>query len=666
MSKLFYNNSIGLYSTESENSAQSAPKLPGDTSLPTSEADLVKLGELETGTYSYAVEDFFTKPAASAFQLSPNGRYLSFKKRNDQGKTDLWLQDTETQEERMLLAEGDEVIRGYGWLTDERLVYMKDKGGDENYHIFAIDADGNNDKDLTPYDGVMAQIQNLLKDDPEHIIILMNKDNPQLFEPYRLNVATADIEKLYTNDDMTQPIAGYDIDKDGNLRGFTRIVDGVNQHQYYMIDGQYTKIKEVVFGEDFNIIGFDYQSENPDAAYVLTNLTSDKAEIQHVDLKTGEVFDTVFTNDTYDVSGMRRSRARAYEIDYFGYEGERNVTHPVSETFNTWYTNLRAHFSEYGDAIDIDIADATDDESKLLVTINSDKIIGRYYLYTPATNELTLLHELLPNLKADGMATMMPIQFQSRDGLTIHGYFTRPAGSSDSEKLPVVVNPHGGPQGIRDSWGFNPEAQLFASRGYATLHVNFRVSGGYGKDFLQKGFGQIGRKAMDDVEDGLQYLIDQGWVDAEKVAIYGGSHGGYAVLRGLTKTPDLYACGVDYVGVANLFTFMNTMPPYWEPYRKMVETIWYDPADESQQEIMNEVSPAMHTDKITKPLFVVQGANDPRVNINEADQIVSALRERGVDVPYMVKYDEGHGFAKESNRLDLYRAMMGFFAQYLK
>ncbi len=655
-----------LYETNGADSAGSGTSLPGDTSLPTSETDLVKLGELETGACRYAVEDFFTKPAASAFQLSPNGRYLSFKKRNDQGKTDLWLQDTETQEEHLLLAEGDEVIRGYGWLTDERLVYMKDSGGDENYHIFAIDADGSNDKDLTPYDGVKTQIQNLLKDDPEHIIILMNKDNPQLFEPYRLNVTTADIEKLYTNDDMTQPIAGYDIDKDGNLRGFTRIVEGINQHQYYMIDGQYTKIKEVVFGEDFNIIGFDYQSDNPDAAYVLTNLTSDKAEIQHVDLKTGEVFDTVFANDTYDVSGMRRSRTRDYEIDYFGYEGERNVTHPVSETFSKWYTNLRTHFSEYGDAIDIDITDSTDDESKLLVTINSDKIIGRYYLYTPATNELTLLHELLPNLKADDMATMTPIQFQSRDGLTIHGYFTRPAGSSNNEKLPVIVNPHGGPQGIRDSWGFNPEAQLFASRGYATLHVNFRVSGGYGKEFLQKGFGQIGRKAMDDVEDGLQYLIDQGWVDAKKVAIYGGSHGGYAVLRGLTKTPDLYACGVDYVGVANLFTFMDTMPPYWEPYRKMVETIWYNPADESQREIMNEVSPAMHTDKIIKPLFVVQGANDPRVNINEADQIVSALRKRGVDVPYMVKYDEGHGFAKESNRLDLYRAMMGFFAQYLK
>ncbi|MEO1010943.1 MAG: prolyl oligopeptidase family serine peptidase, partial [Bacteroidota bacterium] len=246
-----------------------------------------------------------------------------------------------------------------------------------------------------------------------------------------------------------------------------------------------------------------------------------------------------------------------------------------------------------------------------------------------------------------------------------HGYITLPKAALMGQKVPVIVNPHGGPQGIRDSWGFNPEAQLFASRGYATLQVNFRISGGYGREFLESGFKQIGRKAMDDVEDGLQYVIDQGWVDKDNAAIYGGSHGGYAVLRGLTKTPDLYACGVDYVGVSNLFTFMGTIPPYWKPYLKIIKEIWYDEDVPEEKAIMEEVSPVYQIDRIKKPLFVVQGANDPRVNIDESDQIVAALRNKGFDIPYMVKYDEGHGFGKEENRIHLYKAMMGFYAKHL-
>ena len=272
----------------------------------------------------------------------------------------------------------------------------------------------------------------------------------------------------------------------------------------------------------------------------------------------------------------------------------------------------------------------------------------------------------MPQLVEKDMAEMRPITFTSRDGKTIHGYITLPKEALNGEKVPVIVNPHGGPQGIRDSWGFNPEAQLFASRGYATLQVNFRISGGYGKEFLESGFKEIGRKAMDDVEDGLQYVVTQGWVDKDNAAIYGGSHGGYAVLRGLTKTPDLYACGVDYVGVSNLFTFMNTIPPYWKPYLKIIKEIWYDESIPEEKIIMEEVSPVYQIDKIKKPLFVVQGANDPRVNIDESDQIVSALRDKGYDVPYMVKYDEGHGYGKEENRIDLYKAMMGFYAKHLK
>jgi dipeptidyl aminopeptidase/acylaminoacyl peptidase len=261
------------------------------------------------------------------------------------------------------------------------------------------------------------------------------------------------------------------------------------------------------------------------------------------------------------------------------------------------------------------------------------------------------------------MAEMRPITFKSRDGLTIHGYITLPKAALEGKKVPLIVNPHGGPQGIRDSWGFNPESQLFASRGYATLQVNFRISGGYGKEFLRAGFKQVGRKVMDDVEDGVKYIIEQGGIDKDKIAIYGGCHGGYATLMGLVKTPDLYACGVDYVGISSIFTFFQSFPEYWKPLITMAKEIWYDVDDPTEAEIAKEVSPIFQIDKIKKPLFVVQGANDPRVNINESDQIVVKLREKGFAVPYMVKYNEGHGYGREENRMDLYKSMLGFFAK---
>jgi len=334
---------------------------------------------------------------------------------------------------------------------------------------------------------------------------------------------------------------------------------------------------------------------------------------------------------------------------------------PVSDTFKKLHGHLTTQFP----GRNYNVVDHTEAEDLFLVYINGDRSYGKYFSYDVRMDSLAEVYDLMPQLKEEDMAEMRPISFKSRDGITLHGYITLPKAAEDGEKVPLIVNPHGGPQGIRDSWGFNPEAQLFASRGYATLQVNFRISGGYGKEFLRSGFKQIGRKAMDDVEDGVQFVIDQGWIDKDKVAIYGGSHGGYAVLRGLTKTPELYACGVDYVGVANLFTFMDAIPPYWKPYLEIIHEIWYDPNIPEEKAIMEEVSPVNHIDKIRKPLFVAQGANDPRVNINESDQIVAALRARGVDVPYMVKYDEGHGFAREENSLHLYKAMMGFFAKHL-
>ncbi|MEM9646898.1 MAG: S9 family peptidase [Bacteroidota bacterium] len=640
----------------------SAQEKPGDTTLISSNDELIALAKLDEGDYRYTVEDYFANPKAFTFRFSPDGKYLSYRESDENGKQHIYVKNIATGDVKKAIEEKDELVRGYGWLNENQLYFSMDKGGDENYHIYVVDLDGSNLKDLTPYDGVRAQMSEMLREDKEHIIVSLNKNNPQIFEPYKINLKTGESTQLYTNDDPNNPIFGYNFDKDGKLKAFTRIRDGVEQDLFYEDgNGGYQILKSLNWKDNFAIQSFNYATENPHDAYVLTNLESDKAQIVLYDLKQDKTIKQIYANDQYDVQGMGLSRKRNYELDYFSFEGEKSEMVPISED----YKKLDAKVKEELPGKQYRVLDSSEDENLKMVYVDSDRLYGIYYAYDAAKNELTELYNTMPQLKEEDMSEMRPITFKSRDGITLHGYITLPKAALAGEKVPVIVNPHGGPQGIRDSWGFNPEAQLFASRGYATLQVNFRISGGYGREFLESGFKQIGRKAMDDVEDGLQYVIDQGWVDGDKAAIYGGSHGGYAVLRGLTKTPDLYTCGVDYVGVSNLFTFMKTIPPYWKPYLKIIKEIWYDEDVPEEKAIMEEVSPVYQIDKIKKPLFVVQGANDPRVNIDESDQIVGALREKGFDVPYMVKYDEGHGFGKEENRLELYRSMMGFYAKHL-
>lgn len=638
-------------------------KLPGNPELVSSDEELQALIAYDEGDYTYSVADYFARPNASSFQLSPNGKYLSYMEKEGL-KNHVYIKELATGKVVRAIEEKEEPIKGYGWVNDERLFYAMDHGGNENYHIYAADIDGGNALDLTPFNEVRAGIISLLKEQKDYIIISMNKDNPQIFEPYKLNVVTGELEKLYENSDPANPIQGYDFDKDGNLRAYTKMVNGIEMEFYYknLDTDEFELKKKTNWDDSFSIISFNYNTPDPDDAYVVTNLDSDKTRIVLYDLKNDREIKEVFSNPDYDVSGMRLSRKRNYEIDYFSFEGEKSEIIPVSDLYKEIDTKVKEQFPGkiYG------VVDFDDDENTFLVILQSDKLYGTYYEYDVKTKEFTLLYDLMPQLKEEDMAEMRPITFQSRDGLTIHGYITLPKAALEGKKVPMVVNPHGGPQGIRDSWGFNPETQLFASRGYATLQVNFRISGGYGKEFLRAGFKQIGRAAMDDVEDGVRYAIAQGWADEDKIAIYGGSHGGYATLMGLVKTPDLYTCGVNYVGVSNIETFFSSFPEYWKPLTEMVKQIWYDLDDPEEKAIAREVSPVYQVDKIIKPVYVVQGANDPRVNINESDQIVTALRAKGMEIPYMVKYNEGHGFYREENRMDFYSTMLGFLAKYLK
>jgi dipeptidyl aminopeptidase/acylaminoacyl peptidase len=637
-------------------------KLPGNTALPSSEEVLKALADYDKGNFKYKVEDYFARPKASSFQLSPDGKYMSYMEKDENAKRHVYVKEIVSGVVKRIIEEKDELIRGYFWKNNERLLYMMDKGGNENYRIYAVNIDGTNNVDLTPYEDVRAGIINILKDQKDYVIITLNKNNKQVFDPYKLNIVTGEIVQLFENTDMESPVQDFDFDKDGELRAYTKIVGGVETELYYkdLTTGEFKLSKRMNWYDTFSIVNFNYSSSNRDEVYVVTNLDSDKTRIVLYDFKKAQIVKEVFSNPDYDTYGMATSRKRNYEIDYYHYEGEKNVIIPVSDFYKDFHQQMKKNFPNK----ECYISGYDDNESTFLVYVTSDKLYGTYYQYDTKTKKFSLLYDLMPQLKEADMAEMRPITFKSRDGLTLHGYITLPKAALEGKKVPLIVNPHGGPVG-RDSWGFNPECQLFASRGYATLQVNFRISSGFGKEFLKIGLKQVGRKLMDDVEDGVQYVIEQGWIDKDKIAIYGGSHGGYATLMGLVKTPDLYVCGVDYVGISSMFTFINSIPEYWKPMLNMLKEMFYDIDDPVEAEIAREVSPVYHVDKITKPLFVVQGANDPRVNIEESDQIVAKLREKGFETPYMVKYNEGHGFGHEENRMELYKCMLGFFAKHL-
>ncbi len=643
--------------------AQTTDSLPGDTTLPSSPETLQKVANYEDGDYAYSVADYFRRPDQSSFQLSPDGTYLSYLQREEDGKRNLYVKNIATEQEQRVVEQGDELIRGYGWASDARLIYVQDQGGNEDYHLFAVDVDGQNLVDLTPFAGVRVGITELLKEQPDEMIIEMNKDNPQVFEPYRINIQTGELTKLFENEDPENPIAGYDFDKDGNLRAYGQQQNGTEYVLYYRTaeDQAFEPIVTTTWKDGFSIIDFNYATDNPHDAYVVSNLESDTDEILLYDLAKKETLKKLYANDTFDVAGLETSRKRDYEIDYFYYTGEKEQIVPVSDTYSQLHQKFTAQFP----GKQFSVVSVTDDEDMCLLSVSSDRLYGTYYTYDVAEDSFQEVMNLMPKLKPDDMAEMRPITFTSRDGLTLYGYLTIPQQAQAGERIPLVVNPHGGPYGPRDNWGFSPETQLFASRGYATLQVNYRGSGGYGKEFYLAGSKQIGRKMLDDLEDGVAYVKTLDMIDENRIAIYGGSYGGLATLGSLIKTPDLYQCGVDYVGVSNLFTFYKSFPPYWKPYLEQVYEQWYDERDPEEKKIIEQVSPALNIDEITKPLLIVQGANDPRVNINESDQMVKNLRERGVEVPYLVKYDEGHGFGREENRIEFYQLMMGFFAQHL-
>ena len=597
------------------------------------------------------LEDFFKNPEKSSYQISPNGSFYSYMAPY-KNRMNIFIQKIGDSSATQLTFEEKRDISGYFWPNNEQLVFLKDDAGDENFHLFGVDIDGSNPISFTDFDGVRAQIIDDLPDQKDFIIIGLNKRNKQVFDPYRLNLKSGKISILAENPGNIQ---GWMFDHEGKLRIATAIVDGVNTSLLYR-DSEQEEFKIIVttnFKEGFSPQFFTFDNKN---IIGTSNLGRDKSVVIELDPSTGKEVKELYGNEDYDVGGVAYSRKRKV-ITAAYYNSWKSERHFFDQQSKALFEKVQNHLPGY----EISVSGMSDDENIFIIRTYSDKSLGAYFIYNAKEDNLDKIVEVSPWIDENEMSNQLPISYNSRDGLKINGYLTLPNGydMENAKDLPVVINPHGGPW-ARDGWGFNPEIQFLANRGYAVLQMNFRGSVGYGRKFWEASFKKWGREMQDDITDGTQWLIDQGIADKKRIAIYGGSYGGYATLMGLVKEPQLYAAGVDYVGVSNMFTFMKTIPPYWEPMLEMMYEMVGDVEKDSA--MLREVSPVFHVDKIKAPLFIAQGANDPRVNVDESDQMVKAMKEKGIEVEYLVKDNEGHGFRNEENKFDFYRAMEKFLS----
>lgn len=625
--------------------------------------NILAVGLLMAGTYFTAcaqtqipLENFFKNPEKIDYQVSPDGTYFSFMAPYE-NRLNLFVQKIGSDTTIRITSETERDITASMWAGNNRILFIKDTGGDENYQLYGVNIDGSDLKSYTNFPNVRTTIIDPLRKIDSLVIIGMNKRNPQVFDPYRLNLNTGELTLLAENPGNIQ---GWMTDHDGKLRVANAIVDGVNNQILYREteDQPFQPVLTTNFKETVSFAVFTPDNK---MVYALTNIGRDKTALVLMDPKTCEEKEVLYMNDKYDISDLNYSEKKN-RLTVVACEGHKDM---IRHYFDKDEEEIRKKLEAQLPGYNVGVTSMSKDENIRLIYAGNDRTYGTYYLYNVKENKLTKVADIAPWIKEEEMCAMNPITYTSRDGLTIEGYLTLPKGYTmeNAKNLPVVVNPHGGPW-IRDSWGYNPEVQFLASRGYAVLQMNFRASTGYGRKFTELGYKQWGQTMQNDITDGVKWLIKEGIADPKRVAIYGASYGGYATLAGVTFTPDLYACAVDYVGVSNLLSFMNTIPPYWKPLLDMMHEMIGDP--ETDKEMMEKYSPVFHVDQIKAPLFIAQGANDPRVNKAESDQMVEALKKRGVEVEYMVKENEGHGFSNEENKFDFYRAMEKFLDKYLK
>jgi dipeptidyl aminopeptidase/acylaminoacyl peptidase len=605
----------------------------------------------------------FGDPEIIGAQLSPDGAYMSFIKPY-KGTRNIWVKkrDDPFTAAKPVTADTTRPIASYFWSRDGKYVlYVQDKGGNENFNIYAVSpSEGLKAstvpaaRNLTDVNGVRAAIYRVPKTDPNTLYIGLNDRDKAWHDLYKLNLTTGEKTLVRKNTDR---VTGWIFDWDDKLRLATSTAADGSSDILRVDEAGMTKIYSTTINETSYPIGFHKDNQR---FYLVTN--KDKADLQKLILLNP----VSLKEQSVESDPMKK-------VDF----GSILISEVTREPIFTTYTDdrMRRYWKDKLfekdfqfilrelPGVDVLFGSATDDEQYWLLSATSDTDPGATFLFDRKTKELTFQYRPRPKLPINDLARMEAIRYKSSDGMEIPAFLTLPKGL-DHKNLPVVIVPHGGPW-ARDAWGYNAYHQFLANRGYAVLSMNFRASTGYGKEFLNAGNRQWGEKMQDDITWGVKYLIDQGIADPKRVGIMGGSYGGYATLAGLAFTPEVYAAGVAIVAPSNIITLLNSIPPYWESERKRLYERMADPnTPEGKAQLMKQ-SPLFSADKIKSPLLVVQGANDPRVNKAESDQIVVALRDRGFPVEYLCAPDEGHGFARPVNNMAMLALAEKFLAKHL-
>jgi dipeptidyl aminopeptidase/acylaminoacyl peptidase len=597
----------------------------------------------------------FGNPAKTMGTVSPDGSRIAFLAPVD-GVLNVWVGDASGANAAPVTDDRDRGIRSYFWAHDNRhVLYVQDQGGDENWRLYSVNLPTGAVTDLTPFDGVRAQPVALSQRRPTEMLVGLNREDPAYHDVYHVDLESGRLELVRSNPGFAGPSGNAWIaDEDLEIRAAVRPTSDGSGYELCVPEGEDWRVIQTFDYEDAVTSSTLAVSGDGTRLYVLSSKGVNAGRLVRLDLATGAE-EVIAEDPNYDVGDVvLHPKTRHPQIVGFVRDRlEHVVLDPdVAEDF--------AAVQAIGPG-EVHIQSADDEDRRWVVSLVIDDGPARTYLFDRGDKSATLLFEDRPELINYELAAMEPFSCQARDGLTIHGYLSFPPGG-ERDNLPTVLNVHGGPWG-RDVWGFDPEVQWLANRGYLCVQVNFRGSTGYGKDFTNAGDREWGAKMHDDLIDAVDWVVGEGYANRDKVCIYGGSYGGYAALVGATFTPAVFSCAIDIVGPSNLKTLLESVPPYWVAALEQFNRRVGNPATE--EEFLWSRSPLSRAGDIQVPLLIAQGANDPRVKQAESEQIVAALKEKGIDHTYMLFPDEGHGFAKPENRLKFYAAAEAFLAEHL-
>ena len=635
------------------------------------------------------VEHFWCESAMTGGSLSPNGKYFAAmipatgpkcsidEDSENQAPRVLLVIDLETNKPNVLSGtSGNSRLLDFEWLNNSRIAFARQAtaSGPEAFNLWAINIDGTKPKLLVPggiEDGyfIRASILDFMEEDDDHVLVSYGKRRPKYEDVYKLNIHTGKLT-IVARDPVIdgQTALSWNIDKQGNVRSYFA-VKGLYYYLYHRKNNNedFQLIRKFKFQEP--MFSFATYTHDPRYAYVRGQAVgSDGSIIDDSDTDALWLYDTyedkfiekVFEHPRYDVGDIAISD-KTEKPTFISYYGEKPERVWLDKDLEKIYKTIEAQFPNDR----VGIYSWTKNEDKALIRTWSDKNPGATYYYDRNNGRISFIAKSRPWIKESDMSSMIPIEFNARDGLLISGYLTVPV-NSDGKNLPLIINPHGGPN-ARDKWGYNPEHQFFASRGYAVLSMNFRGSTGYGRSHVKSANKEWGRKMQDDVTDSVQWAIDQGIADPNRICIHGASYGGYAVMAGITKTPDLYKCAVNYVGVTDMKLLYTERPKVWEIWDEQLKIEVGD--YKTEKDYLDEVSPIQMVDRIKTPLYIVHGKLDWRVDIKHAQvlkrELDKAGKKEGKDYFWMVKGDEGHGFINPANNLELYTELEKFYATYL-